>query len=300
MAKKGAMAGERIITGLKIAINIVILLFLIVGFFGCASMVFYGGEEFLPGNVAKIPITGSIGIGRSDGMSETSSTETVELLSKASEDDSIKAIILDINSPGGTPVASMEIANAVKRCGKPVVAVIRDMGTSGAYWVASASEMIFASPVSVTGSIGVRGSYLDFAGLLDDYNITYNRIVGGKYKDIGSPMKILSGEEMALLQRKIDSMHSFFISEVAANRGIPEENVREMATGIFYTGIEALELGLIDGFGGLEEAKDYLEESLGIEVEVKDFNPSVDIYDLIYGVNSQRNIVFGKNSISFS
>ena len=166
----------------------------------------------------------------------------------------IKAILFEINSPGGTAVASEEIVNAVKKSKKYKVAWIRDQGASGAYWIASAADKIVASPLSITGSIGVLGSYLEFSGLLTRYNITYERMVGGKYKDLGTPYRELTDEERILFQRSIDELHDYFMQDVAKNRDIPENKIREIATGMFYTGKQAKELNLVDVLGGKEEA----------------------------------------------
>ena len=172
----------------------VLLLLSVLGFVAVGiSSLFMGVDvESLSGNVALIPIDGII-VGAKDSEyifeTITSSPETVEFIEKANKNPNIKAIILEINSPGGSAVASEEIANAVKKTNKTTVAWVREIGTSGAYWVASSSDYIVANRVSITGSIGVIASYLEFAGLIERYNITYQRLVSGKYKDIGSPFK---------------------------------------------------------------------------------------------------------------
>ncbi|MEM4327993.1 MAG: signal peptide peptidase SppA, partial [Candidatus Woesearchaeota archaeon] len=202
-----------------------------------------------------------------------SSKKITEWIEKAAESADIKAIILDINSPGGTPVASDEIVRAVKRARqkKPVYSVIGEVGTSGAYWVASASDKILANPMSVTGSIGVLASYLEFSGLIKEYNVTYQRLVSGKYKDMGSRFKELTPAERELLQRKIDLVHEFFVRDVAENRKLPIEKVREVATGEIFLGTEALTLGLIDELGDRNDAIKMLERSLNITAKVFEF-----------------------------
>ena len=134
--------------------------------------------ESLSGNVALIPIQGVI-VGSEDSEflfeSVTSSQDAVEFIEKADKNPSIKAIILEINSPGGSAVASEEIANAVRKTNKTTVAWIREVGASGAYWVASASDKIVASPMSITGSIGVISSYLEFSKLFEKYGVPQRR-----------------------------------------------------------------------------------------------------------------------------
>ena len=129
----------------------------------------------------------------------TYSEEIIKLIEDISKKENIKAIIFEINSPGGSAVASSEIAEAIKKLNKTKVAVIREMGTSGAYWIASANEYIIAHPLSITGSIGVSGSYLEISGLLERFNITYQNLTTGKYKDTMSPFRKLEEEEKEMI-----------------------------------------------------------------------------------------------------
>ena len=188
---------------------LILLIFLVLIFVGIASLFIGADVESLDGNVAIISIDGVIlGSDGSDYLFESvaSSDDIVELVEEADKNPSIKAIIFEINSPGGSPVASEEIANAILKTNKTTVAWIRDIGTSGAYWAASASEHVVASRASITGSIGVIGSYIEFPGLLERYNVTYRRLVAGKYKDIGSPYREMTSEEQAIFQKMIDEL----------------------------------------------------------------------------------------------
>src|SRR3989338_367748 len=160
----------------------VLLMLSILGFIAVGIISLFTGVdvESLNGNVALIPIHGVIAVGDEGSSSffesATASSETIKFIEKADKNPSIKAIILEINSPGGSAVASEEIANAVKKVNKTTVAWVREAGASGAYWVASASDHIVASRMSVTGSIGVISSYLEFEGLVNRYNLTYRRL----------------------------------------------------------------------------------------------------------------------------
>lgn len=229
------------------------------------SLSLFDGSQY--GNVALIKIQGVItGDGASSFGEETiSSTQIVEFIRDAEESSQIKAIVLEVNSPGGSPVASDEVGMVIKKAKKPVIAVIREVGASGGYWIASASDYIIANKMSITGSIGVYSSFLEFSGLMEKYGVGYERIVGGENKDVGSPFLKLSEEKKKLLQSKIDKVHTYFIQEIAANRNISENKVRELATGEFFLGSEALELGLIDELGDKETAEKYLKEKYGIE-----------------------------------
>ncbi|PIN74608.1 signal peptide peptidase SppA [Candidatus Woesearchaeota archaeon CG10_big_fil_rev_8_21_14_0_10_37_12] len=245
------------------------LMFLIFILFAFAIFgAFIPVEELHDGNIAIIPLNGAIYTEQESSLFEgIESQDIIDLIEKANENEKIKAIIFEINSPGGSPVATDEIAQAIKKTNKTTVAVIREVGASGAYWVATATDTIFANRMSLTGSIGVRASRLEFAGLLDDYNVTYRRLVAGHLKDAGSPYKEMTAEEQQLFQRLLDNLHTEFIHAVAENRNLPEEQVRQLATGFVYIGSEAKELGLIDAIGGKEEALHYIEEQLNIDAK---------------------------------
>jgi len=204
-----------------------------------------------------IPIYGVIGNGGADFFSQTdttSSSDIVKQLENANQDKTIKAIILEINSPGGTVVSSKEITEKVKSLDKPVVAWIRDMGASGAYWIASGSDVIVADEMSITGSIGVVSSYLQFSELMEEYGIEYERLVAGNLKDAGSPYKELTAQERTILQNKINLIHRYFIEDVAKNRNVSVKQIQGLADGMFYLGIEAQQLGLVDVLGGEDKA----------------------------------------------
>ena len=235
-----------------------------------------GGLGGVPsGNIAVIPIEGTIvSTSRDSILGDVVKSDTIsKWLEKAGETERIKAVVLEINSPGGSAVASDEIAVAVKelREKKPVVAVIRETGASGGYWVASAAERIWANRMSITGSIGVTSSRLEFAGLIEEYNVTYRRLVSAPYKDAGTPWKKMTSEEQELFQRLIGRIHEFFIIEVARNRGLSTEKVTELANGFIFLGVEAMEHGLVDEMGSRKDAVKWLEQKLNITAEVGEF-----------------------------
>jgi len=257
------------ILGIIGAILVPIFVFFVLFVF--ISFLITGEDLSLDGNVAVIPIKGTIvaekTTGGLTGFQGTTATNIVKMIKKAEEDDNIKAMIFRINSPGGTAVASAEIATAVKKAKKPTVAVIREMGASGAFWVATAADTVYAHPLSVTGSIGVVSSYVEYAGLMNRYNLTYRRLVAGKYKDAGSPFKELTEEERAKFQQRIDQIHQYFIAEVSANRNVSIEEVRKVADGFILLGSEAKDLGFVDELGTEDDAVKYLEKKLNITVK---------------------------------
>lgn len=255
------------------------------------------------GNVARIPISGVItgDGGGSLGQSTVSSQDIVKFIEDADDNSQVKVILLEINSPGGSAVASDEIAAAVKRAEKPVVALIREVGASGGYWIASAADHVIAHRMSITGSIGVISSYLEFSGLMDKYGVGYERLVAGDFKDVGSPFKQLRSEEKELLQQKLDTIHQFFIEEVVANRHLTKSAVQEIATGEFYLGVEALELGLVDELGDKQAAEEYLRKEYGLDdIDYAVYEPSRGLFDLLSEVFSDFSFQIGRGmGVSF-
>jgi len=241
---------------------------------------FFMGES--TGNVAVIDITGAI-VGDAAGYGSSGSRDYVELLQQAYDDDSIDAVVLRINSPGGSAVASDEVAIMVSESEKPVVAQIREVGASGAYWIATSADHIIANRMSITGSIGVIGSFFDFSGIMDDYNVSYQRFVSGDRKDLGSPFRDMSDDERLLLQSKLDGIHEFFIQAVAENRGMPIDTVRPLANGEFYLGVEAYQHGLVDELGGDREVIAWLQGQ-GVEPVFVEYATQPSLTDLFTGV----------------
>lgn len=263
-----------------------VTLFCIISFFVFIFTIIFivGDGEAITGNVAVIPIKGTIMIDNDESFFATSvasSTDIVKLIQKAENDPSIEAIVFDINSPGGAPVASAEIARAIKEAEKPTVAVIREVGASGAYWAASAADHIIANEISITGSIGVLASYLEYGDLLEEYNVSYARFVSGAHKDMGTPYREMTSEEAEIYQQTLDKLHAVFINAVAQNRDLEYAYVQELATGQIYVGSEALDLGLIDQLGGKEEAYDYIAQEVGITVEPVAFEEEKSFFEVL-------------------
>lgn len=196
------------------------------------------------------------------------SEEIVSALMSADEDDEIKAVIIEVDSAGGYPVAGEEIANTIKSISKPVIAFIRQSGTSAAYWSIITADKIFASKNSDVGSIGVTISYLENVAKNEKDGIKYVQLSAGKYKDAGSPDKPLTEEEKAIIVRDLKIVHENFIQDIAKSRNIPTERVRSMADGSSVLGEKAKELGLIDEIGGYLEVIKYIEEKIGTEADV--------------------------------
>jgi protease-4 len=256
-----------------------------------------GFQQVGNGNVAIISVKGPIVLdGSSDIFSGSvaASNTIISLIKEAEENDKIKAIVLDINSPGGSPVPSDEIAAAIKESNKTTVALIREVGASGAYWIASAADKVYANRMSITGSIGAYSGYLEFSEFIDDYNITYNLIKSGKYKAIGSPLKELTPEERYQLQLRVNKIHDFFIEGVAENRNMSIEEVEKLADGLWYLGSESKDLGLVDELGSKEDVRKYLEEELGEKVNFVRYEYKGSIFDSIFALSSEGYYNIGK------
>ena len=279
---------------------ILIVLGIIIGFFFLfVPLLFalFGGQRIAVGNVALIPISGVITTDGSSylGQGTVSSQDIVQYIEEANDNNQIKVILLEINSPGGSAVASDEIASAVKLTEKPVISLIREVGASGGYWIASATNHIIANRMSITGSIGVISSYLEFSGLMEKYGVSYERLVAGENKDLGTSFKKLTDEEKLILQKKLNTIQNFFIEEIAQNRGLEINQVKKLATGEFYLGVEALEYGLIDQLGDKDTVKEYLKEKTQLdEVDFVTYQTEVSFFDLVSGIFSQMSFDLGR------
>ncbi|MBT3465291.1 signal peptide peptidase SppA [archaeon] len=278
---------------LKIIFSIWILSFLVSSFFS-----FNTEFDIAGGNVAIIPITDII-LTSSGGFNNpaTSSETVISFLDQAQNNPNIKAILLDINSPGGSGVAADEIGQKIKEINKPTIAVIREMGASAAYWIASSSDYIFANRLSLTASIGVIGSYLDFSELIEEYNVSYQRYVSGELKDMISPFKEDTPKEERLFQEIIDQSHEFFIMEVAQNRNMSKEEIRKLADGRIMLGSQAFEAGLVDELGTKQDAIKYIESSLNITAVTVEYKEKVSITELLYGFTSSKGGKFINSNI---
>lgn len=175
-------------------------------------------------------------------------------LERAQEDDSVKAVVLRVDSPGGTIAASQEIARYVAECDKPVIVSSADVNASGAYMVSSQADEIWALPGTAVGSIGVITQIPNVERLLDAVGIEFSVITAGEYKDTGSPYRRLTKEERALIQGQVDEAYDQFIDIVAEGRRMSRSKVESLATGWVWSGAEARRLGLVDKIGTYSDA----------------------------------------------
>lgn len=179
------------------------------------------------------------------------------LLKRAERDSGVKAVVLRINSPGGSAAASQELYDEVGRLrqsGKPVVAYLTDTAASGGYYVASAADRIVSQPATITGSIGVIITSTNIQGLQDKIGIHQQVVKSGPYKDILSLDRDLTPEEQEILNTVVQQTLDQFVAVVAKGRHLPEDQVRQIADGRIITGIEAQRLHLVDEVGGQKRA----------------------------------------------
>jgi protease-4 len=211
----------------------------------------------LGGRVALIEITGVI----------ESSEDVVRQLKKYEEDNSIKAVVMRIDSPGGGVAPSQEIYDQLlkfRENDKFVVVSMAGVAASGGYYIACAADTIFANPGTITGSIGVIFSFLVFENLMDKAGIKMEVVKSGDLKDVGNPARQLDPKERAMLQSVIDDTYDQFINVVAERRGLDIDLVKSLADGSIFTGRQAQEKGMVDKIGTLDDAIALAGEMAGL------------------------------------
>lgn len=173
--------------------------------------------------------------------------------------DGVRGFIFDINSPGGHVAPTPRTADYIKNIQRPKVALVQNMCGSAAYWIASACDTIVAQPYSRVGSIGVISISFDISGLLEKIGIRVTRVATGPYKGMSFPLWPITPEQIAVIEHENDILYRGFIDAVAKNRKLPYDQVKELADGRAYLGVEAQQKGLVDILGGLDEARQAVE-----------------------------------------
>lgn len=191
------------------------------------------------------------------------------------QDDDIKAVVLRVNSPGGSATASEIIQREVRLTGqvKPVIVSMGDIAASGGYWIVTDAKRIFAQPNTITGSIGVFGQLLNLQKLANNNGITWDVVKTGKYADTQTVSRPKSPQELAIIQRSVDRIYDMFLTKVAQGRKLPQQNVAEIAQGRVWSGIAAKKIGLVDEMGGLDAAIEYAakQAKLGNDWELREY-----------------------------
>lgn len=220
--------------------------------------------------VAIIPIRGAITSGTQpafDTSEIAASDDIIRYIKNAAANSDIKAIVLDVNSPGGGVVPSDEIYHALQNVDKPIVVIMRDLAASGGYYVSMAADRIYATPNTLTGSIGVISQFPNAEVLLEKVGVEFTVITSGNSKDFGSLYREMKPEEVEYWRSVIGETYENFVAIVAEGRNLPVETVRPLADGSIYTAQMALEYGLIDEIGYSEDAIAKAAELGGISGE---------------------------------
>lgn len=232
------------------------------------------GKGFVPGKVAIIEVEGLLVNAKSGGFLQPTENKLslfTQQLDRAEKDSSVRAVVLRVNSPGGTVTSSDAMYQLVRRfrkkTGKPVVASIQEVGASGAFYVSCGADRIVAQPTSVVGSVGVIFETMEFSGTLGKLGIRSDDVKSGTLKDMGSPFKPLEPDERAIMQSMVQEYFARFVGVVRSNRPVNEPPAKELEdyqkkgyagiySGRVFSGEKAVELGLVDQTGLLEDAID--------------------------------------------
>ncbi len=224
------------------------------------------------GVVAVVPLKGEITGECSSYGGCIDPAKFKEMMEMAENDESVKVIIIKVDSGGGGVVASRDLMKIVKNAKKqkPVIAYINDIGASGAYYAASASDKIVANEFAFVGSIGVRSEIIHYKGLLDKLGINISVVKKPDNKDFGSPYREnLTDKETKMMEDVIGKIYDAFVSDVAENRNLSKEKVKEISEGqSIYLGMDAKENGLVDYVGDMDDAIDIAAEQAGIKGDV--------------------------------
>ena len=258
------------------------------------------------GKVAVIRLSGVIADSGQQGLLVTGGISpglVREYLIRADQDSGVKAVVLRIDSPGGSAAASQEITSSIRhfkeKTGKPVVVSMGDMAASGGYYISTYADSIVANPSTLTGSIGVISQFIYIEGLLDKLGLELETIKSGKHKDMG--IWPLTQEQRQIMQDISDDLYNQFVNTVAEGRGLSVARVTELATGQLYTGTQALDLGLIDDLGGLDTAIDIATSLAGVTVfEVEEYSaPASFLEKILGGLSAPLELPFSEDELLF-
>lgn len=238
---------------------------------GVAAVSGQSGSSFSfgEGDAAVIQLSGTISPTASDGLGATGgiTPESVRSLNQRATDQGADAIIYEINSGGGAVVASKEVMREIESVKVPTVCRFRDISASGAYLFALGCDRIVADSTTLTGSIGVQGSYFEFTELMGELGVEYINITSGEHKDLGTPFRNITDEEREMLQKKADRVHEEFIKQVQDERNLTEDQLEQARTGEPFLGERAKELGLVDKLGGRQTSVETAENLTDQELE---------------------------------
>jgi protease-4 len=235
----------------------------------------YSESKYSKERIAVIVGEGSIIAGQGENQM-IGSDSYARLLKSARENERIKAIVVRINSGGGSPLASDIIWKEIKLTAekKPVIASVADVAASGGYYIVMACDKIYAQPTSITGSIGIFGVLFNAEELFEDkLGITFDNISTGEFSDMYTMTRPLTSFEKEIIQKEVEEGYDIFTTKAADDRNMPKENLLKIASGRVYSGYEALENGLIDEFGTLDDAIAEAAEEAGLDEYTVSYYP---------------------------
>jgi len=235
-------------------------------------------DTLRPPGIVVVDIQGTIG-------SAVRPLEYARLLTRLREDNAVRGVVLNIDSPGGSATGSELIARATERLAakKPVVAFIGGLGASGGYMLAAATRRIIALPGALVGSIGVIAYRPVVGEALSRLGVNMHTMKAGRLKDMHSPFREPTPEEDAKEQHILDALYALFVGGVARGRGLPDQQVRELATGEIFTATEAIGIGLVDQTGDIEDAIDWVVAETGLPRRVRVVRPRRTLRELVMG-----------------
>jgi protease-4 len=243
---------------------------------------FHSGNEYAKHKVAIVSVDGAI--------MDLTARFVLRQIKAARDDDRVKAVVLKVDSPGGTINASDHIHREVKKLcrgvenPKPVVVSMQGLAASGGYYVSAPANQILAERTTMTGSIGVIATFPNFGGLMDDFKVRMEVVKTGPSKDSGSPFRPMAESERQRWQEIIDDAFTTFLEVVSEGRQMDMERVRKLATGDVYTAREAKALGLVDEIGYLDDAVKVAERLAGVtDSRVIEYKRPLDLAELLFG-----------------
>ena len=233
-------------------------------------------------HIAIVYAEGAIVMGEGN-VGQVGGTKLAREIRELRQDEKVKAIVLRVNSPGGSALASEEIQHEIRLANRkiPVVVSMGTVAASGGYWISTYADKIYAEPNTITGSIGVIGMFMNIKEIANRHGFTFDVVKTGKFADVLSISRPKSPEEMAIIQKEVDEVYSDFLRKVAEGRNQPLAKIEKIAEGRVWSGADALELGLVDELGGLEKAIAHAAKMADMKegAQVKDYPKPTDFLE---------------------
>ncbi|EAZ92114.1 signal peptide peptidase SppA [Crocosphaera chwakensis] len=250
--------------------------------------------------IAVVYLEGAIvdGIGNRE---QVGGTRFAKLLRKIGDDEQVKAVVIRINSPGGSATGSDIILREIQLIQetKPVIISMGNVAASGGYWIATGGEHIFAQPNTITGSIGVFGVLLNIQEIANNNGITWDTVKTAKFADLGTATRPKTEQELAIYQKSVNRIYDLFLEKVAQSRNLSKEKVASIAQGRVWSGEMAKKIGLVDSFGGLNAAIEYAakQTELGKDWQVQEYPTSQGFAELFLKRTLDEDTQFTRNTV---